>query len=245
MNISNNKEWTFGIVTKHVNIINNNISGDDQECFLIDIIESIKSLNIAEDFYEIIIIGSNNLKSDLKINDNLRIIYFDDTIKNGWITKKKNILVNESKYQNIIIIHDYVKFDQNWYKGFQMFDLDWDVCMVKIFNKDKIRWRDWLLWSHCPTYTQGYRIEHNGVLLAPNRLLYSDNRFTNTDMYISGTVIIGKREFLIQNKFDETLCWGQGEDCEWSARCRSKWKYKMNTHSSLYLLKMGEHSSLF
>jgi len=59
-------------------------------------------------------------------------------------------------------------------------------------------------------------------------------------MYINGTVIIGKRNYLVNNKFDENRCWGQGEDCEWSARCRPTWKYKMNPNSTLRLLKQKE-----
>jgi hypothetical protein len=56
-------------------------------------------------------------------------------------------------------------------------------------------------------------------------------------MYISGSVIIGKTEYLKNNKLDENLVWGQGEDDEWSRKCRPTWKYKMNTNSTLKLLK--------
>jgi hypothetical protein len=79
--------------------------------------------------------------------------------------------------------------------------------------------------------------------LPPNRLLYDDTRFTNNDMYVNGTVIIGKGKFLIANKLDENLVWGQGEDCEWSARCRPFWKYKMNINSKLQLLKQHDNYS--
>jgi hypothetical protein len=241
---TSNKQWTFGIVTKHVEIFNNCIVANS-DCFLNEIVESIKSLNIPQNSYEIIIIGDNNLKADLTIEENLHIIFFDESVKEGWITKKKNILVEQSKFENVILLHDYIKFNTDWYEGFQAFESDWDVCMVKILNADNTRWRDWLVWPHCPSYEHGYLIEHNKVMLAPNRLSYLDNRYINTEMYISGTVIIGKREFLKNNKLSENLCWGQGEDCEWSSRCRSFWNYKMNSNSTVHLLKMGQHSSLF
>lgn len=241
---TSNKEWSFGIVTKQVEIVNNCIA-TRPGCFLNEIIESIKLLNIPQNSYEILIIGDNNLKADAILENNIRIIFFDESIKNGWITKKKNILVEQSKFENIALVHDYVKFNTNWYEGFQTFDFDWDVCMVKILNIDGLRWRDWLLWPHCPSYSHGYRVEHNGIMLAPNRLSYNDTKYTNTNMYISGTVVLGKREFLMKNKLNEDLCWGQGEDCEWSARCKPFWKYKMNPNSTINLLKMGQHSSLF
>lgn len=241
---TSNKTWTFGVVTKHAELQDNKLV-NNTKTFLQDVIDSINFLNISKDCYEIIVIGSNNLKADLKIDNNLRFIYFDESIKDGWITRKKNILIENSIFENVCLVHDYINFNSNWYRGFQQFDTDWDVCMIKIFNKDGIRWRDWLVWPHCPSYEHGYVIEHNNVRLAPNRLLYSDTRYTNINMYISGTVIIGKRNFLLKNKFDETLCWGQGEDCEWSGRCLPNWVYKMNINSSVNLLKMGQHSSLF
>lgn len=242
MNTSN-KQWTFGIVSQYIHIESNNISKENG--LLLKIIESIKNLNIPECSYEILIIGSNNLQTDINVCKNLKLFFFDETIKKGWITKKKNILVEKSNFENVCLIHDYVSFDTDWYEGFQKFDTDWDVCMMKILDINKIRWRDWLLWPHCLYYKHGYIIEHNNVRLAPNRLLYSDTRYINTDMYISGTVIIGKRDFLKQHKFNENLCWGQGEDCEWSKNCRPFWKYKMNINSTMHLLKPKDHPSQF
>lgn len=243
MNTSN-KDWTFGIVSSNINLNEKGELTNDNN-YLLEVVNSIYELKIPTNLFEIIIIGENNNKKSFSF-DNLKIIYFDETIKKGWITRKKNIIFEEAKYNNIIIVHDYIKFNKDWYNGFLKFDSDWDVAMVKILNKDNTRWRDWLMWPHCGRdYIHKYRIAHNGVLLAPNRLDYKDNRYTNTDMYISGSVIIGKKNFLIDNKLDESLCWGQGEDCEWSARCRKNWKYKMNSNSTLNLLKMGEDSRLF
>ena len=108
----------------------------------------------------------------------------------------------KSIFENVIIIHDYVVFDSKWYQGFLNFDPDWDVSMCKIVNKDGTRWRDWILWW-CGIAP--YKLEHNNTLLPPNRLLYDDCRYTNSDMYINGTVIIGKRNFLMENKLDENL----------------------------------------
>lgn len=32
--------------------------------------------------------------------------------------QKKNIIVLNAKYENIVLLHDYVKLGDNWYKGF-------------------------------------------------------------------------------------------------------------------------------
>jgi hypothetical protein len=170
---------------------------------------------------------------------NIKFINFDETIKAKWITRKKNIIVEEALFENVVIVHDYVLFTNDWYSGYQTFDEEWDVSMCKILNKDGVRWRDWILWWNA---FAPYRLEHNGTILAPNRLLYDDNRYVNTEMYINGTVIIGKKSYLTANKQNEDLIWGQGEDCEWSARCRQTWNFKMNTNSTLQLLKQHDNT---
>jgi len=232
---SSNKQWTFGIISTDIIFDDNGFMPNT----LYDSVQSIQKLNIPKEDYEIIIVGKNSLDKDVEFNG-IKFITFDEDKKPKWITKKKNIIIDNALYENLIIIHDYVSFDNEWYKGFQNFDTEWDVCMCKIYNNDGIRWRDWILWwcAHAP-----YRLEYNGVLLPPNRLLYDDTRFINSDMYINGTVIIGKKNFLIKNKFNEELVWGQGEDCEWSQRCRPYWKYKMNTNSKLRLLKQHDSNT--
>jgi hypothetical protein len=227
-----NKQWTFGIISTNVdmkNIFNSKLGA---------VIESIYALNIEESDYEIIIVGENSEKTDCT-HKNIKYINFDESVKNKWITRKKNIIIEKALFDNIIIIHDYVIFDKNWYIGYQSFDTVWDVSMCKIVDINNVRWRDWILWWNAQA---PYRIEHHDVLLAPNRLLYDDTRFVNTEMYINGTVIIGKRDYLRANKLDENLVWGQGEDCEWSARCRATWNYKMNKNSKLKLLKQHDNT---
>lgn len=230
---TSNKQWTFGIISSNI-IVDDTIQNEN----LKKIIDSINSQNINSDDYEIIIVGSNSKNENCEI-DNIKLVNFDENVKDKWITRKKNIIIEKSIFENIVILHDYVVFDPEWYNGYLSFDSDWDISMCKIFNKDGVRWRDWILWW-CAIAP--YKLEHNGVLLAPNRLLYDDTRYTNTEMYVNGTVIIGKKDFLIKNKLDEALTWGQGEDCEWSSRCRGKWNYKMNTNSKLRLLKQHDNT---
>jgi len=230
---SSNKQWSFGIISNDI-IVDDVVTNEN----LSTIIDTIKQQKIDSDNYEIIIVGSNSKNKDFELG-NIKFINFDETIKDKWITKKKNIIIEKSCFENIIIIHDYVVFDPKWYEGFLNFDPDWDVSMCKIFNKDGTRWRDWILWW-CGSAP--YILEHNNTLLAPNRLLYDDYSYINSDMYINGTVIIGKKTFLMENKLDENLAWGQGEDCEWSARCRGKWNYKMNINSKLRLLKQHDNT---
>ena len=84
-------DFTFGIITS-INSCN----------YINDIIISIENQNIPN--YEIIIIGQIN--KDLVRNfKNTTIIEFNENIKQSWITKKKNIITELSKYENIVFLH--------------------------------------------------------------------------------------------------------------------------------------------
>ena len=122
-------DFTFGIIT--------NGSSDD---FVEIVINSILSQNIPN--FEIIVVGNSNVKAE-----NTRVIPFDETQRPMWITKKKNIITNEAKFDNIVYLHDYVFLSKNWYDGFLKFGNDFDVCMTKILNRDGSRYRDWTLWA--------------------------------------------------------------------------------------------------
>jgi hypothetical protein len=227
-----NSRWTFGITTENLILTDDGLI-DQSNTYVNKIIESINGMNIPKDKFELIIIGNNNQFKNITI-DNIRIIYFDETIKNKWITKKKNMIFDLANYENCAVVHDYIIFDPTWYEGFLSFDTSWDVCMCQLRTIDDIRWRDWILgWDQ----EAPYRLSHKGVILWKNRLLYSDTNYTHTNMYVSGTVIIGKTDFLRRHKFNETLIWGQGEDDEWSRRCRPFWRYKMNTSATMRTIK--------
>lgn len=232
-NFANNEKWSFCITTSEVVLTADGLLDLNYNKNIIQIIDSIKKLNIPDNSFEIIIIGHNNLHTNVQ-NNNLRIIFFDETQKNKWITRKKNILVDLAQFENCVIVHDYVVFDEGWYRGFLKFDNNWDVAMCQLRTKGDIRWRDWILgWDQ----TAPYLLDHKGVILHKNRLLYTDTDYVHTNMYISGSVIIGKRDYLRLNRLNEDLVWGQGEDDEWSRRCRPTWVYKMNTFSKMRLIK--------
>jgi hypothetical protein len=52
-------------------------------------------------------------------------------------------------------------------------------------------------------------------------------------MYVSGSVMIVRKEFMLDNPLDENLGWGEGEDVEWSLRVRKFWDYKIFPEMSI------------
>lgn len=199
-------DWSFGIVY------------GSNTTYLPEVIQSIREQNIPD--YEIILVGDSSLISEIQGDDILKI-NFDETIRSGWITKKKNIICQFSKKNNISLHHDYVKLNPNWFSGFENFGYDWDVCMTPIRDVTGLRFRDWVYWP--PEFVDYY------------------SEPDTSKMYVSGSYYCVKKKYALINPLDEKLCWGQGEDVEWSKRLRETWNYKCNPKSSVKLCKPKQH----
>ncbi len=152
------------------------------------------------------------------------IPYYDTPGLPGLITRKKNVGVFAARYDKVAVCHDYVIFDPGWKDGYDKFGDDFEVCMNKIFNKDRSRYRDWVTW------------DYPGV--GPAFLPY-DKECTEYQ-YISGTYFVVKKDFYHKYPLNEKLRWGEGEDIEWSKRIRSKVKFKFNLYSSVSFSKQKD-----
>jgi hypothetical protein len=169
--------WTFGIITD-----------GNQDARLEQVYESIASQKIPQLNWEILIIGNSKLKKD-----HLSILEFDENIKPNWITRKKNVLVQNSKYDNIVLMHDYLALEPNWYVEFEKFGDNWDVCMNCLINPSGERYRDWVSW-------------------APIQYIPYENHTHLNHMYVSGAYFCVKKTFYLENPLDESIIWGMGED---------------------------------
>ena len=216
-------EFTFGIITD-----GNNLNR------VISIIESIKDQNILN--FQIVIVGGYP-----PVDTSIDWIEFNESIKPKWITKKKNIITQYAKYENIVFMHDYIRLMPNWYIGMEKFGNNWDICMTQILNVTGERFRDWVIWADKdyiadPSYNGRSGVYSN----ITKRILpsYTYNKIEN--MYISGAYFIVKKKFMEENPLDESLIWGQGEDVEWYKRIMllsSGFKYVMNPNSKVKLMK--------
>jgi hypothetical protein len=226
--------FTFGIITDAQNGVNE---------FLPQSVQSIIDLKIPE--YEIIIVGIKTqiIKNELfTSNDKIKIVDFDETIREKWITKKKNLITQFAKYDNIVYMHDYIKFDLGWYDGFKEYGDNFKVCMNKIENADGVRYRDWVLFPYFACTTYSISIEsrklwrfaniHNNESMIP----YEELRFSRFQ-YFSGAYFIAKKDIMNEFKLDENKIWGEGEDVLWSFQVSSKYNFSMNSKSTVKLLK--------
>lgn len=207
--------FTFGIITTK------------SESEIYDVLVSIEKQNIPN--YEIIVVGGNGVFK----NPNIIHIPFDESVKNNWITRKKNIISKTANFENIVFLHDYFLLSNNWYYGQLSCGNDFKIRVDKIINKDGSRFRDWCLWPD-------NKIDDNTStenIIREYALLPYDVNNLNCFQYISGGYWVAKKSVMIEYPLDETLCWGQSEDVEWSKRVRKNNKITMNLNSSVYLNK--------
>jgi hypothetical protein len=100
--------WTFGICYNKTTYINR-------------IIKSIcNQKDLSHDKFEIILIGPSEGNVKQFENSNIKNIIFEESIRPGWITIKKNLITQNAKYENICLMHDYVALCENWFIGFDI-----------------------------------------------------------------------------------------------------------------------------
>jgi hypothetical protein len=197
--------FTFGIVTLYENL--------EQ---IKEVVSSIRNLRIKN--YEILIIGDGVNESNFKESVDVKKIKFDETVKQGWITRKKNVLVDSAKYDNVVVMHDYYLFDNFWYKNFLEFGDDWDVCSnAQLLINNKRHFTDWVIWDS-PVFPRYSAIPYHD---------WSQTRF----MYQSGGYMIVKKDFYKKFPMNEDMTWGSAEDVEWSLRMRTSANWKCNGKS--------------
>lgn len=212
---SNNMNITFGIIT----------SGQNDN-ILSTVIDSIVSQRIPH--YEIIIVGNTTVA-----HESIKRMDFDESIRPNWITRKKNIICHAASYDVIVLLHDYVRLCDGWYAGFLRFGTEFDVCVTAIQSVDGRRFRDSTLFH----YDLGHPYEKRTLLPYHYPLTSKMNRL----LYISGTYYVVKKQLALDHPLDERLCWGHGEDAEWSKRLTDHdIRLQCNPYSTVQLQKYKE-----
>ena len=153
--------------------------------------------------------------------DDVRKIDFDESVKIGWITKKKNDVVKLAKYENLVIMHDYFIFHEFWYKGyikiFEKFN-NCDLCLNPVCMQDGRReYTDWVTWDH-PRFGRHASLNYNDEIHTKHQ-------------YFSGGYFVVKKSFFLENPLNEELTSHQSEDVEWSLRIRDHAKVIFNPFS--------------
>lgn len=183
-------KWTFGIIT-----------GGVTDAQVDKGISSILALNVPN--YEIIICGVYAGKY-LK-NKKLRYLKLDVPIP--WITKKKNMICEKAKYENLVIMHDHFHLRKDWYNGMKKYGNYFEVLSCRIYDPKGRRAQDWI--------TYGIPLSHfskDSFKGAGGNLEYQD---WDKNVNIGGFAIL-KRSAWEKCPWDERLLLFQAEDMKLS-----------------------------
>lgn len=119
----------------------------------------------------------------------------------GWITRKKNLLVESSSAENILIAHDRYVLPVDFLDSMFEYGADFSVIVPSQSTKEGERFPDWVSigsqWAWAPC----------------GKLPYGEY---DPNVYVNGGIIISKREVLIETPWNDLLFWNQGEDVELS-----------------------------
>lgn len=202
-------DWSFGILTMG----NKNDVVDEM-------IESIQKQKIPN--YEIIVCGTYKDVSD----SHIRVVAFDENVKPGWITRKKNMICDLAKYENIVIMHDRIALMDDWFKGMKKYGNNFNVISCKQEWKGE-RAFDWI--------TTGYPYEdQRSRWYLKGFMEYSD---WDPWVYIDGGVIILKKYCWVEVGWNENLFWKQDEDLRLSHdQTRNGQMIRFNPYSEFKIL---------
>ena len=191
------------------------------------VIDSIESEKL--DQYEIIIVGGDTTSIDRKCTQH---IPFDESQKahiilhgyaGRWTTRKKNIGISAAKFDVVIPMHDYVKINPGWKKGFYDHGLDWDICNHQCLLSNGVRADGWRI-NTFPGLPKYCMIPYDIEIFVPY-------------MMIQGNYWAAKKSTMLKFPLDENLLWGMEEDAEWSRRVIPKCKINMNANCIVQYLK--------
>ena len=187
-------KWSFGIVS--------NGSKNDR---VLNIINQIISFQIPE--FEILICGpkpTENLPDVVKIIDDNEL-YFDTRIP---ISKKKNKIIDEANFNNLVIMHDRISFSNDWYQKICNYGNYYDQLCMPILDEDtkSSRINDWMIIDNDLTEFK----KSKGFLL--------NYKEWSPFVYVDGGFMVIKKHIIAKTKFNPFLNWGEMEDVNLSQR---------------------------
>lgn len=209
----NINSWTFGIVS----------DGRKNERIL-TVIETIRELNIPN--FEILICGpapSAVLPGYVKVIDDSSY-YKDIRIP---LCKKKNAIIDNASYNNLVIIHDRINFDKYWFQQVVQSGNYFDAFIPAILDED--------------TKTQ-HVIDldsFDGPIVKYHIPIFT-KRWTPT-LYMDGSVIIVKTNIAKQIHLSGYLHWGEYDDIDFTRKLKDNgYIITVNHNVVVYTMTYGK-----
>lgn len=185
-NINN---WSFGIIT----------NGQRDE-WVEMMLKSIEKQHIPH--FEIIVCGKYKKRPE----KNFVYIDFNERSDKAWVTKKKNLIAEKAKYENLCIMHDRIVFKDGWFAGMKKYGNAFEVMGCKQNLRNGIRAGDWLTYG--------------GPFNSLYRIASLDYKDWDEWVYLSLQLIIMKKSMYEKVLLDETRYWAGFEDNDFASRLK-------------------------
>ena len=201
------ENWTFWIITNWERIE-----------WIEKVIQSILKQEIPN--FEIIICWKLIDKSIIE-KYNLKYVEFTEKDEIWWITRKKNLVVQNAKYENLMIMHDKIILDDNWYNWMQKYWNNFESLSCITKNIEGKRYSDWkvVLWKDLYFIKNKIysKIRKNVDKWVYKESLWFDQYYLNYNDWDVHSSIVGhfnilKKRIASKVQWDENLYWNCAED---------------------------------
>lgn len=169
----------------------------------VDSVLDLESRHLAQT--EILICGPSSVLNDLGALAAQVVLVEQPELfaDKGWITRKKNMLVDAAAGETIVVAHDRYRLPRDFLQQMNDFGRDFDVAIPRQITIDGNPLPDWVTTSNPLNWT------------VPGWMEYGDY---HPLAYVNGGVIIAKTDLLRETRWSEMLFWGQAEDIDLSRR---------------------------
>lgn len=213
------ERWSFCIPTGSGDPIGLNI-----------VVKRILELNVPE--MEILLCGRPD--KNFLYWDKVRIVGEDIPAPPVWITRKKNRLAQEARYENLCILHDRVFLPSNFMEALRNFGDHFPFTAFQslwfddLLNLSPVRYSDY----GCAT--EHHLSDRIVADKGDKTSLFTESLFPDIEKqqfrnsnplrnqygsYLTGSLYIVKRQVWLHTPQDEGLFWAEFEDIEQSKRC--------------------------
>lgn len=189
--------WSFGI-----------ISNGKRPDFILQLIDSITKQNIIR--CEVILCGHIDVETEKEIKKReIKFAYYamSEFDSLGWITRKKNIVMENAKYSNVMILHDRFVLHPLWHESMKKYGNTFEVLACRNENSKGKRITDWVHIKNVFSQTKNFSVDYGQL----RPYLLDSKDWSRTSM-ISGGVTIIKRSVWKIVKWDERRFWIEQED---------------------------------
>lgn len=193
-------------------------SGNEQEIPLLkQSIQSIIDMDINCSNYEIIISGPSDFKFDIHFNAYpqtlpLRYLEYDfEQTTRLLITKKKNYMLDNAKYNIVSINHTRIVYSKDFYK--KLIDRNFDLITTKIVGNVKGKNYSFLDFGLISDYDMAKLSKVQtfvGKFINKDYMYFLHNRVP----FIDGGLTIFNKENMSTVRYNENIAWGEAEDVE-------------------------------